>query len=478
MTGYHLRRRRPSLYCYILAKLLALAAVSLDASKAENIMKPVEKQITHGAGGKILTNTGVWSLDGGWIVYDTRSDPAGEVFDGLTIDMVNIRTSEVKELYHSINGARCGVASFNPRRNQIVFILGPENPTLDWSYGPFHRQGVVLDLEKLQRTAHGVVVNLDARDLTPPFTPGALRGGTHLQVWDGAGEWVAFTYEDHLLAQFEKESPTNEVNLRNVGVCVPGRPVRVPKDHPRNHDGEYFSVIVTRTVANPRPGSDEIKRASEEAWVGTNGYVRPDGTRQHRALAFQGRLAGVNNETNSEVFIVDLPEDVTLAGDGPLAGTAGRMPFPPKGATQRRLTHTMGRKFPGLQGPRHWLRSSPDGSRIAFLMKDETGVVQLWTISPNGGEPSRITHNELPVSSTFTWRPDGRHLAHTMDNSVCITEVDSGITTRLTPRCDDAVAPRPEACVFSPDGSRIAFVRRLASAGRYANQICVVSFKP
>ena len=114
---------------------------------------------------------------------------------------------------------------------------------------------------------------------------------------------------------------------------------------------------------------------------------------------------------------------------------------------------------------------------IAFLMKDEAGVVQFWTISPNGGEPRQITHNEWPVSSTFTWSPDARHLTHTMDNSVCVTQVDSGLTTRLTPRCDDTVAPRPEACVFSPDGSQIAFVRRLPSNGQSANQICVVSFK-
>jgi len=46
----------------------------------------------------------------------------------------------------------------------------------------------------------GVANNLDARDLTPPFTPGALRGGSHIHVWDSAGEWASFTYEDHVLA--------------------------------------------------------------------------------------------------------------------------------------------------------------------------------------------------------------------------------------------------------------------------------------
>jgi WD40 repeat protein len=258
-------------------------------------------------------------------------------------------------------------------------------------------------------------------------------------------------------------------------VSVPGHPVRVAKDHPRNHDGEYFTVLVTRTVANPKPGSDEIKKAFEEGWVGTNGYLRPDGARQRRALAFQGQVVTARGETISEVFIADLPEDLTPAGAGPLAGTATRLPSPPQGVTQRRLTFTDGRKFPGIQGPRHWLRTSPDGSRIAFLMKDDQGAAQLWTVSPMGGPPLQVTHNPWPIASGFTWSPDGRRLAHVMDSSVCVTDTDTGATTRLTPRREDATAPRPEACVFAPDGRKIAYVRRLTEAGIASNQIFFVT---
>ena len=133
-----------------------------------------------------------------------------------------------------------------------------------------------------------------------------------------------------------------------------------------------------------------------------------------------------------------------------------------------RLTFTMQRKFPGLQGPRHWLRSSPDGSRIGFLVKDDAGIVQLWTASPKGGPPVQVSRNPWSITSAFTWSPDGRRVAHVMDNSVCVTNVNSGATRRITPRSDDS--PRPEACVFSPDGKKIAFVRRLLGV----NQICIV----
>src|SRR5882762_9692645 len=51
----------------------------------------IEKQITRGPGGRILTNTGVWSPDGEWIVYDTRSDAPGESFNGEFIRLVKVR---------------------------------------------------------------------------------------------------------------------------------------------------------------------------------------------------------------------------------------------------------------------------------------------------------------------------------------------------------------------------------------------------
>lgn len=437
-----------------------------DAATIRDHPRP-ERQLTRTRAGHILTNTGVWSPDGDWIVYDTRSDPEGAVFDGTTIELVNVRTLDTRVLYRSTRGAGCGVATFNPRRPEVVFIHGPENPGPDWSYNAYHRRGVIVRLdEPLQ------AINLDARDLAPPFTAGALRGGSHVHVFSGDGEWVSFTYEDHLLAQFNEPAIHRDINQRNIGVSCPARPVRVNPDHPRNHDGSHFTVLVTRTASMPKPG--DIVRACEEGWIGTNGYLRADGRVQRRALAFQGHVLTDRNEIVSEVFVVDLPDDLTVAGDGPLAGTETRRPAPPQDVIQRRLTGTEHRKYPGLQGPRHWLRCSPDGERIAFLMKDDAGVVQLWTISPRGGEPAQLTRNPWSIASVFTWSSDGRQIAHVMDNSVFVTDVATGISTRLTRRVADAEAPRPEACVFSPDGRHIAFVRRVLDGNSRYNQIFVV----
>jgi Tol biopolymer transport system component len=176
---------------------------------------------------------------------------------------------------------------------------------------------------------------------------------------------------------------------------------------------------------------------------------------------------------------VDLPEDVTVPSPhGPLEGTPTRRPRPPLGARQRRLTFTADRRYPGLQGPRHWLRSAPDGSKIAFLMRDDAGTAQLWTVSPNGGLPRQVTQDAFGVASAFTWSPDGHRIAYAADNSIFTVEVETGRSMRLTPRTGDADAPLPLACVFSPDGRLIAYQRRVPEnavpGASRSNQVFVV----
>ncbi len=401
-----------------------------------------ERQLTTASHGHVLTNVNVWSPDSRRIVYDVRPDPAGDVFDGTRIETVDVDTGAVSILYEATRGAKCGVATYSPTADRVAFILGPEDPTPDWTYGPARRRGVIVE-----EVRPGVARPLDARDLVPPFTPGALRGGSHVHVFSGDGEWISFTYEDHVL----DIGCGGERNRRTIAVAIP-RPVVVPATHPRNHDGDYFAVVVAATVDAPRPGSDEIGRAFEDAWIGTRGYRRADGSRQAKALAFQGRVVATDGSTHDEVFVADLPDDLTVPGNGPLQGTALQYPRPPRGVVQRRLTFTA-----GLSGPRHWLRSVPDGSRIGFHMRDAAGIVQLWTVSPNGGEPRPMTRNPHDIGSAFTWSPDGTFVAHVVDGSVCTTDAATGATTRRTPKGDPP--PRPEACVVSPDGRSIAYVR-------------------
>ena len=442
------------------ARRVGIAAWAACLSIVPNAM-PAERQITSAPHGHVLTNVGVWSPDSRWIAYDVRSSDG--IFDGTRIERVKVDTSRVEVLYESVNGAACGVVTWHPTQPQVAFIHGPEHPTADWSYGASRRRGAVVDAN-----LPGVARPLDAMNYAPPFTPGALRGGSHVHVFSPDGAAVSFTYEDEVLARLGPAGE-HDFNQRTIGVTLlgAGRAVTVARNHPRNHDGDGFTVVVARTVNRPRPGSDEIGRAYEEGWV-----TRADG---RRALAFLGNVTAPDDREHPEVFIVELPADLAKAGEaGPLEGTSFRRPAPPRGVMQRRLTFTAGRRFPGaVTTPRHWVRAAPDGSAIAFLMKDDAGEVQLWTISPEGGEPRQVTRNPVGIASAFTWSPDGRRIAHAMDGSVCVTEIATGTTTRLTPRAEGETAPLALACVFSPDGRRIAYQRKVRSAAGVFAQIFV-----
>ncbi|AEX49961.1 YidR family protein [Rahnella aquatilis CIP 78.65 = ATCC 33071] len=416
----------------------------------------MEKQLTADARGHQLTNINVWTPDSQWLVYDVR--PHGGSFTGSTIERVNVETGEVQVLYQAPDGAHVGVVTVSPDLPaRYAFIHGPENPDESWQYDFHHRRGVIVS-----EPAREKAVTLDAMDITAPFTAGALRGGTHVHVFSPDGSRLSFTYNDHVLHQHDPA-----LDLRNVGVALSGYPVVSPKHHPREYDGSHFSILVSETTPYPHPGSDEINRAYEEGWVGREGYLKPDGRRQRWALAFIGDTLSVRGEKHPEIFVVDLPhndKDYRQAGDNPLQGTPELLPAPPAGVKQRRITFT--ENGIALQ-PRHWLRASPDGAQIAFLMKDRSGVVQVWTVSPNGGEPVQISHSGQGIQSAFSWSPDGKSLALVCDNSVMRLDWESGKMQRLTQRSE--IAPCADAVVYSPDGSKVAFMRQCEGY----SQICV-----
>ncbi len=339
-------------------------------------------------------------------------------------------------------------------------FMGRSNPDADWHYDFHHRQGVIAH--------HGQVSNLDAMDITAPYTPGALRGGSHVHVFSPNGSSALPITTTCCTSAIVRD------DLRNVGVAVPLHPVYPPKQHPREYDGShYWSVLVSRTRPNPQPGSDQINRAYEEGWIGARGYQKADGSWQRWAIAFIGDTRNASGEKVPEVFVVDLPEalaDYARAGNAPLQGTAEQLPAPPAGVQQRRtFTHSKGL---ALQ-PRHWLRAAPDGSAIAFLQADEQGIVQLWTVSPNGGAARQITSLRSSIQSAFSWQPDGAAIAFICDNSVMRCEITSGQCTRLTAR--SAQPPGGDAVVWSPDGKQIAYMREVDG---WRQLFCVSAIPP
>ncbi|MCE7067772.1 DUF3748 domain-containing protein [Dyadobacter sp. CY326] len=432
---------------------------------------PQEKQITHDYGyHHDLDNNDNFSPDGKWLVYDTRTDSGG-IAESAKIEKVNIESGEKRVLFEIKNnqvwGPGAGAVSYSPKENAVVFIHGLANSTQENPYQQWRRTGVIIE------DAHpGTPIFMDARDVTFPFTPGALRGGTHRHEWSGDGEWIGFTYNDAILKALE-DSTGSKRNLRTIGVSRKIKPVYVDKND-ENVSGEWFSALVVRVVPNPAPGSDEISHAAGDSWVGTNGYSLKNGQKQ-LARAFTGIVKDKNGKDVSEVFIVDIPVDITIPGElGPLEGTKDDFPMPPKGAIQRRLTFTAKTKNPGCTGI---VRSSSDGTSLAYFAKDANGIDQVFLISPFGGEPRQLTAHETNVSGNVRWRPDGKSVSYVHEGSITLCKtVEAPFEQRFT-KLTHPTRPAPTNMVWSPDGKMLAFNRLIKKENTASQQIFVVEVK-
>lgn len=385
-----------------------------------------EIQITHDSSGHCINSTQCFSPDGQWIVYDSRNKDA-QLAGNAEIRMVNISTQKDVLLYRTSGqteyGPGVGAATFSPDGKKVLFLGGIQNASEANPYSFTRRTGIAVEL------AYPLVpVWMDARDITAPFTPGALRGGTHAHTWSGDGQWISFTYNDYILSE-QAKTDSSIIDTRTVGVMF-AQPVQVKNaDGVENKNGEMYSVLITRVVKHPVPGTDDISRAFDECWIGENGYIKPNGRRQQRAIAFQGELVDKEGNKKTEIFVADIP-DPLLPEDGEAqAGTLTTLPAVPAAIQQRRISFTAN----GVSAtPRHWLRSTSDGSLIGFLAADKNGVVQLWGISPNGGESVQLTHLTYSIEGPFNFSPDDRWVAYAAAGEVHITRVSNGETRQLT----------------------------------------------
>lgn len=104
---------------------------------------------------------------------------------------------------------------------------------------------------------------------------------------------------------------------------------------------------------------------------------------------------------------------------------------------------------------------SPDGTRIAFSMRDYRGglggSIHVWTINVDGSNPLPIRANETEPTESPTWSPDGESLAFsrwtaTANDDIWTQHLGSGSRTRLTATVNADSDP-----TWSNDGLRIAF---------------------
>jgi WD40 repeat protein len=230
-------------------------------------------------------------------------------------------------------------------------------------------------------------------------------------------------------------------------------------------------------VPAPKPGSDEINHAANDSWIGINGYKHPDGKVQ-MARAFLGTVIDKNGKPVPEVFVVDIPDDITKPGKfGPLEGTATDFPMPPKGTLQRRLTFTADSKYPGCSGI---VRSSPDGNALAYLAKDDKGVLQIFLSPSNGGKSQQLTEHKTDVSGNLRWHPDGKHLSYVWNGSIMLCQTGSTPFKDRYQTLTTASNPAPTNIVWAHDGKMFAFNRpiKVENENKTTLQVFVKSFDP
>jgi Tol biopolymer transport system component len=230
--------------------------------------------------------------------------------------------------------------------------------------------------------------------------------------------------------------------------------------------------LVVVVTPDPKPGSDEISHAAGDSWIGLDGYKRADRGRQ-LARAFIGTTRDQQGRAVDELFIVDIPDDISIPGPlGPLEGTETSFPMPPAGAAQRRLTHTENAQYPGCQGI---ARSSPDGARISFRMRDRNGQWQIFLIAPHGGEPQQATLVDGGVDTDARWHPSGHAIACVARNRILVTEVRPGRRFGQSTVINDR-PPAPFALVWSHDGKTLAYNRIIKTDGKDVMQIFVADY--
>jgi hypothetical protein len=428
-----------------------------------------EVQLTHGNSGHTLHNTQCFSKDDQWIVFDSRNNDT-QITSTSNVQMISPYNGVTKPLYQTTGqteyGPGVGAVTFSPVADTVLFIHGINNANKEKPYSFTRRSGVAIDIK------HPFVpIHMDARDIESPLTPGALRGGTHAHHWSADGRWISFTYNDYLLEQPNRPD-TAIHDIRVVGVMIPGKKVVVNHaDGVENFSGESFAVIVTKVTDRPRPGSDEINKAADEGWIGTNGYLKENHKKQKRALAFQGTVVDENGNNKAEVFVADLPDNLTQALPGlPLAGTPGTRPNVPAGVKQRRITYTQ----QGIQGPRHWLRTIPDGSLIGFLSKDSNKVVQLFVVSPNGGKIRQVTNGSESIRGSFNFSPDGKWVAYLAGNNVHIHHVFNEQSQQLT-HYSPQDGKASGSVIWSNNGQMLAYNRYVTADNATFLQIFLLS---
>ena len=189
------------------------------------------------------------------------------------------------------------------------------------------------------------------------------------------------------------------------------------------------------------PGFDACPAYSADgesiAWCGPGGIwlMNQDGTEKRQLTTF-GTFPDFSPDSSKVVF------------NGPPSGSTNVDVWvvDTDGGNLTRLTEA-----PGPDQLPAW---SPDGSTIVFRSA-RTGILQLWTMSPDGSGQTQLTFDPVPKDQLPDWSPDGSRIAfvkqtHTAGGDIWVMNADGSDQHAITSGADKL------GTAWSPDGTRIA----------------------
>jgi len=124
------------------------------------------------------------------------------------------------------------------------------------------------------------------------------------------------------------------------------------------------------------------------------------------------------------------------------------------------------------------IKWSPDNSKFTFIQRDDTGEHgQLWYVDAVSGE-KKLLVNEVKLAAlapplsqlkddrardrinryhipAYLWSPDSKHLLFTPEGRLWLFNIENGTAIQLSSEPDSVFDPK-----FSPDGTRISYVRK------------------
>ena len=431
-----------------------------------------ERQITFDNYGHTLNHRQVLSPDGQWVAYDSRNEDS-HIAQTDTVEMVHIDSGEIVRLYQtptqSLFGPGVGAVAFHPHERRVVFLHGLENNSIDCKYSAARRFGALVDVHQPNTYLHAEARSLPDEQAVQSMVHtlrvrGALSGGTHAHSWNDSG-WLSFTYNDAWLERQSKIDKTVR-DIRSVGFMVPGMPIAIDRQMGLHTAEEFSGTYGAFLAATVKPsaswGSDEIEYAVEECWIG-----------KEPSLAFLGGVRDIKGTLANEIFVCKLPSQPELLA---MAGTSNEIPShtevalrPLANCKQRRLTNTTDRRFPGVQGPRSWLVSSPNGETVYATRKDERGVVQVFGVDVTSGSIRQITDLEHSVEGQISLDAAGTICSFHRRLSIGLINVSTGET-----RWINTSSPYPiEGAVHFADPGRLVYNRRVGNEGESWLQIFV-----